>query len=123
MDITKGHPGGKLLARYRSQRNVGQHDLAGMAHCSRSMVAQIEAGDRLPSSELLSAMSDALELDAVERAMLFYLYGKVESGQSSLLPYIVAAIRLDPLLQPEQIEDIVRLATQEYGKATKAVNF
>ena len=116
--MTKEHPGGQLLARYRNQRNVGQHDLAGMAHCSRSMVAQIEAGDRLPSGELLSAMSNALDLDAVERAMLFYLYNKVESDQASMLPYVIAMLRLDPLLQSEQIESIVRLATREYEKAT-----
>jgi transcriptional regulator with XRE-family HTH domain len=123
MDTIKGHPGGQLLVRYRNQRNVGQHDLAEMAHCSRSMVAQIEAGDRLPSGELLSAMSNALDLDAVERATLFYLYSKVESSQSSMLPYVIAAIRLDPCLQPEQIEGIVCLATQEYEKATKDVKF
>jgi transcriptional regulator with XRE-family HTH domain len=114
MDIAKGHPGGRLLAHYRNQRDMGQHDLAEMAHCSRSMIAQIEAGARLPSGELLTAMSDALNLNTVERAMLFYLYDKVESGQISMLPYVIAAIRADSRLQANQVEALVDLATQAY---------
>jgi transcriptional regulator with XRE-family HTH domain len=116
----QSHPGGRLLARYRNRQDLGQQDLAEMAHCSRSMIAQIEAGDRLPSGELLSAMSNALNLGTVERATLFCLYSKVEPNQSSMLPYVIATLRLDPLLQSEQIEALISLITQEYEKALRA---
>jgi len=113
----RDHLGGKLLVLYRNQRNIGQRDLAEMAHCSRSMVAQIEAGTRLPSSELLSAMSNAIDLDTMERAMLFYLHRKIESGQTSMLPYVIATLRLDPSLRPDQASALVQLAIQAYQKA------
>ena len=120
MNTTKEHSGGQPLTRYRNQRSVSQQALAEMAHCSRSMIAQIEAGARLPSSELLTAVSNALDLNTVERAALFYIYGKVESGQISMLPYIIATIRTDTRLQLNQIEVLVHLATQEYEKALRA---
>jgi transcriptional regulator with XRE-family HTH domain len=120
MDTTKEHPGGRILARYRNQRGIGQQDLAEMAHCSRSMIAQIETGDRLPSSELLSTMSNALDLDTIERAMLFYLYGKVERNQTNMLPYVIAVLYLDLSLQPDQVDTLVQLVTQAYQNALRA---
>ena len=120
MTDERGHPGGRLLARYRNHRGVGQQDLAEMAHRSRSMIAQIEAGARLPSSELLSTMSNALGLDAIERAMLFYLYSKVESGQTNMLPYVIATLYLDLSLQPDQVDTLVQLVTHAYQNALRA---
>jgi len=113
-----GHPGGWLLAHYRHrQGDISQQDLATQVDCSRSMVAQIESGTRLPSSQLLSAMSQALRLNAVERAILFSLYEKVQSDQDSMLPYVVAVLCLDPILREDQIETLILLVVQEYKVA------
>jgi transcriptional regulator with XRE-family HTH domain len=66
------HPGGQLLAHYRNRlRGLSQQGLATLVGCESHMVAQIEQGIRLPSSQLLSSMSQALRLNEVERAMLF----------------------------------------------------
>ncbi|PWU23889.1 hypothetical protein C5B42_01345 [Candidatus Cerribacteria bacterium 'Amazon FNV 2010 28 9'] len=115
---TLGHPGGRLLAHYRNRHGgLSQQELATQVDCSRSMVAQIESGTRLPSSQLLSAMSQALRLNAVERAILFSLYDKVEPDQISMLPYVVAVLCLDPMLRADQIESLIRLVVQEYKMA------
>jgi transcriptional regulator with XRE-family HTH domain len=119
MSETVGHPGGRLLAHYRNQHGgLSQQELATQVDCSRSMVAQIESGTRLPSSQLLSAMSQALRLNAVERAILFSLYDKVEPDQISLLPYVVAVLCLDPRLRADQVESLIHLVVREYKVAT-----
>jgi len=78
-----------------------------------------EGGVRLPSSDLLQAIGNALGLNAVERALLFYLYDKVEAGQS-MLPYTVAVLCLDPDLRAEQVESLVHLIVQQYKDAVEA---
>lgn len=117
----QGHPGGQLLAHYRKRQDFRKPDLAISVRCSRSMVAQMEAGDRLPSSELVGAMSEALGLNVVERALLFYLYGKVQETGGSLLPYVIAVLCLDPRLGADQIESLVRLVVQEYKVAIQEI--
>ena len=82
----QGHQGGRLFAAYRNRRGISQQDLAELADCSRSMIAQVESGVRLPSSELLDAVSEALDLNVIEQAMLFTLYEKVQAGTISMLP-------------------------------------
>lgn len=113
------HPGGRLLAHYRNRHGgLSQQGLATQVGCSRSMVAQIESGTRLPSGQLLSAMSQALCLNVVERAILFTLYERVEPDQMSMLPYVVAVLFLDPRLRADQIESLIRLVVREYKVAT-----
>jgi len=105
--------GGELLSRFR-QNHLSQQQLADQVGCSRSMIAQAEQGMRQPSSKLLVALSQALQLSDVERAMLFLAHGRVEPDQESMLPYIVAALRLDGCLLPNQAEALIDLAVQEY---------
>jgi transcriptional regulator with XRE-family HTH domain len=116
--MREGHPGGQLLAHYRDrQGGLSQQRLATRVDCSRSQIAQIERGTRLPSSHLLSALSRELGLGAVERALLFSLYDRVEPDQESLLPYVIAVLCLDSMLQANQAEVLIRLVVQEYQEA------
>ncbi len=115
--------GGELLAWFRQQYgDLSQKKLADLVGASRSMIAQLEGGTRQPSSDLLAALGLALQLSAVERAMLFLSFGKVQASQESMLPYIVAALRLDRRLLPDQVEVLIDLATQEYGAAIQVVS-
>jgi transcriptional regulator with XRE-family HTH domain len=115
-----GHLGGRLIAAYRNRRGIGQQDLAQLSHCSRSMIAQIELGTRLPSSELLGAVSEALGLNVIEQAVLFHLYGKVQEDAMSMLPYAIAVLCLDADLRADQSESLIRLLVQQYKEAVEA---
>lgn len=108
--------GGELLAWFR-QDHLSQQQLADLVGGSRSMIAQIELGTRQPSGKLLAALSQVLQLSDVERAMLFLAHGKVEPGQGSMLPYVLAVLRLDDHLLLDQVEALVNLAVQEYETA------
>jgi transcriptional regulator with XRE-family HTH domain len=111
--------GGELLAWFR-QDHLSQQQLADLVGSSRSMIAQIELGTRQPSGKLLAALSQVLQLSDVERAMLFLAHGKVEPSQRSMLPYVLAVLRLDDHLLPDQVEALVNLAVQEYETAIQA---
>lgn len=111
--------GGELLAWLRQQHgHLSQQQLADLVDGSRSMIAQIEQGTRQPSSNLLVAIGQALQLKAVERAMLFLSFGKVQADQESMLPYVVAALRLDPCLSVDQVKALSVLAVQAYCDET-----
>lgn len=112
--------GGELLAWFRQQYGLSQQQLADRIDSSRSMIAQIEQGTRQPSSKLLAALSQTLQLGDEEQAMLFLAYDKVQSGQDSMLPYIVATLRLDCRLSSSQVESLIDLVAQEYEAAIQA---
>src|SRR5579859_6392762 len=97
-------PGGELLAWFRQYHgHMRKPQLAGLVGGSQSMIAQIEQGARQPSWNLLAALGQALQLSDIESAMLFLSYGKVQPGQDRMLPYVVATIRLDQRLSPDQM--------------------
>jgi transcriptional regulator with XRE-family HTH domain len=118
--MTERHiSGGELLAQFRLQYGgLSQQELANRVEASRSMIAQLEGGTRQPSSDLLTSLCQAFPLRAVERAMLFLSFGKVQADQESMLPYVIAVLRLDPCLSADQVRALSVLAVQAYHHET-----
>lgn len=106
--------GGEVLARFRRHHGVSQQGLTAQCHASKSKIAQVEHGVRQPSPALLRTMSRTLQLSEVERAMLCVAYDKVDGEQESMLPYVRAVLRLDPLLTSEQADRLVRVVEHAY---------
>jgi hypothetical protein len=50
--------------------------------------------------------------------MLFLSFGKVQADQKSMLPYVIAALRLDPCLSADQVKALSVLAMQAYHHET-----
>jgi transcriptional regulator with XRE-family HTH domain len=96
------HPvsGGGLLAQYRKERGLTQHELAERIGGSRSMIAQIEGGERQPSGPLLVAISHALRLSQEQEALLFVGYNRLSPAPGRSLASIIALIQLDPDIPP-----------------------
>jgi hypothetical protein len=84
------------------------------------MIAQVEGCARLPSGELLGAVSEALGLNVIEQAMLFLLYEKVQEDAMSMLPYAIAVLCLDAALRTDQTEALIHLLVQQYKEAVEA---
>jgi len=61
---------GLLLKRYRRRADLTQEELAERAGYSAAYIGKLERGARVPSSDAVQLLADALELDAPERAEL-----------------------------------------------------
>src|SRR5260370_20629888 len=68
------HNGWKLLASLRQKSGLTQVELANKADVSRSMIAQLESGERRPSQKLIQALCRSMEvtLDADRQLLLSY---------------------------------------------------
>jgi transcriptional regulator with XRE-family HTH domain len=107
--------GGILLAWYRRERGkLTQEELAARVGGSRSMIAQLESGERQPSSTLLAAVCRALQLGEEEEALLFIAYGKVPSEPGRTLACITALLQFDPGIQPGHREACIAEITACY---------
>lgn len=85
------HPIGDIVRYQRQVAALSLRQLATMVGISNPYLSQIEHGLRAPSQEVLHALADALGLDAEELA-----------APSDKVSDVVAAIRADPELTPEQ---------------------
>jgi transcriptional regulator with XRE-family HTH domain len=111
--------GGSLLTHYRQHLGeLTQQQLANRISCSRSMIAQIEAGTRLPSPHLLLALSQAFSLSSEKQAMLFVAFEHVPPpGPMQTLEAIVAVLHLDPTLSEGQAKQLSALISGWYQAA------
>lgn len=112
----------ELLALLRQRKDMSQQKLADATGASRSMIAQLESGERQPSADMLIALSQALFLSKLEQAMLFLAYDKAQADRDSMLPYVVAALHLDPNLLPDQVESLAALLEQRYREETDFID-
>lgn len=106
--------GGKLLVELRKQANLSQGELAKKAGVSRSMIAQLELGERRPSQKLLKTLSQAFNMKGEEEAQLFLAYDFSSSSEAP--DQIAAFLRADNNLTPEQAEDIAKIVRRVYNK-------
>jgi transcriptional regulator with XRE-family HTH domain len=106
--------GGRLLAELRQQAGLTQTELAERAGISRSMVAQIESGERRPSRKMLRALGQAVDASPELEDRLFATYDFIPSGQTP--EQIAALLRADKQLTAEQAERIAALVREAYER-------
>ncbi len=109
--------GGQLLAVLRQKVGLTQIELAKRAGVSRSMIAQLESGERRPSQKLVRVLCAAIQVTAEEERQLLLAYEITPSGQTP--EQITAFLRADKNLTDEQAESIASLVREAYEKALK----
>ncbi|GLV54334.1 hypothetical protein KDH_11820 [Dictyobacter sp. S3.2.2.5] len=107
--------GGKFLASLRQKVNITQADLAKRAEVSRSMIAQLESGERRPSQKLVRALCQVLQVSIEEERQLLLAYDITPSGHTP--EQIAAFLRADKNLTLDQAEKIAALVREAYEKA------
>jgi transcriptional regulator with XRE-family HTH domain len=104
--------GGKLLAELRRHYGLTQAELAKRAAVSRSMVAQLEIGERRPSQKLLRTLCSAMNAVADDERQLMLAYEFRPTGETP--EQIAAFLRADKNLTSEQAERIAGLVREAY---------
>ena len=107
--------GGKLLAELRRHYGLTQAELAKRAAVSRSMVAQLEIGERWPSQKLVRTMCRAMNAAADDERQLMLAYEFRPTGETP--EQITAFLRADKNLTPDQAERIAALVRKAYENA------
>lgn len=107
--------GPSLLVQLRTQRRLTQAQLAERAGASRSMIAQLEMGERQPSRKLLIRLCGALDLSAENEDQLYVAYGFTPSPGT--LEQLTAHLRANKSLPPEQAERLTRLFQLAYERS------
>ena len=113
MDIVQSNlNGGKLLAELRRRYGLTQAELAKRAAVSRSMVAQLEIGERRPSQKLVRTLCSAMNAVADDERQLMLAYEFRPTGETP--EQIAAFLRADKNLTSEQAERIAGLVREAY---------
>ena len=107
--------GGDLLAELRKKTGMTQAELAVLAQVSRSMVAQLEIGERRPSRRLLQSLCNAMNASEEDQRQLLIAYDFRPSGETP--DQIAAFLRADKNLSPNQAEEIAALVREAYEKS------
>ena len=106
--------GPALLAVLRGRAGLSQTQLAERAEASRSMLAQVELGERRPSRKLLARVSRALGLAREDEDHLVVAFGFTAARGAP--DQIAAFLRADKRLQPEQAERLAELIRRAYQR-------
>lgn len=106
--------GGQLLASLRQKSGLTQKELAKKAKVSRSMVAQLEIGERRPSQKLIRELCNAMEASEEDERQLLLAYDFSPSGETP--EQIEAFLRADKNLTYEQATQIANLVREAYEK-------
>jgi transcriptional regulator with XRE-family HTH domain len=114
-EIPSNKAGGRLLASLRQQSGLTQGELAERAQVSRSMVAQLETGERRPSRKMLIMIGAALDLPSEDEHQLLAAYRFLPLGQTQ--DQIVALLRADKNLTDDQAQRIASIVREAYQRA------
>ena len=116
MDVVQSNlNGGKLLAELRRRYDLTQSELAKRAAVSRSMVAQLEIGERRPSQKLIRTLCRAMNAAADDERQLMLAYEFRPTGETP--EQITAFLRADKNLTSDQAERIAALVRKAYENA------
>lgn len=107
--------GGRVLSSLRQKAGITQTQLAKSAGISRSMVAQLEIGERKPSRKVLKAMCEAMSVSEDDERQLLLAYQYSPLGETP--EQIEAFLRADRNLRPEQVQSIAALVREAYERA------
>lgn len=103
---------GRRIARARKLRGLTQTGLAGRAHVSKSLIAQVESGHKPATPSLIAAVAGALEVDATELTGQPYRGSDVRSDRiHAAIPQIRQALvywDIPPILDvpPRPLDDL-----------------
>ncbi len=106
--------GAQLLATLRQKAKLTQTELAKRAGISRSMIAQLEIGDRSPSRKLLGKLCRVMAISIDEEGQLMLAYNFSPSGEAP--EQIEAFLRADKRLSYDQAERISSMVREAYEK-------
>lgn len=108
---------GDMLVRLRSERKLGQKQLADLARIDNSTLSRLESNGRGVSREVLDRLSDALTLDRRQRVDVLVAAGFLNDETARLLLdddlARLARILADPQLDPRdaaRLRQFVELA-------------
>ncbi len=110
--MTRNHPGSQLLAQLRQDVGISQSELATRAGVSRSMIAQIEIGERSPSRKLLENLCRVMDVSTTEAGQLMLAFHFRPGGETH--EQIEAVLRFDMTLSDDQVREIVANVREAY---------
>ncbi len=102
------------MAKLRQRAGLSQAELAKQAKVSRSMIAQLEIGERRPSRKLIHNLCRAMQLPEEDEQPLLLAYEFRPSGEPS--EQIAAFLRADKNLTPEQQEALTKIIREAVNK-------
>lgn len=98
---------GEFIRAQRSLAKLSLRQLADLAKVSNAYLSQIERGVYKPSAKVLKHLSEALHVSA---ETLYARAGLLdENTNSDIQPTVEEAIRLDPRLNTDQKETLLRI--------------
>lgn len=103
------------LITFRQRAGFSQGQLADRAGVSRSMIAQLETGERRPSRKLLARLTGAMELATEDEDRLLVAYGFTPDGDTP--EQIAAFLRADKRLDADHAERLSQLVRDAYDRA------
>ncbi len=96
---------GEFIRRQRELAHVSVRQLADACGISNAYLSQIERGLRSPSSIILKALADGLELSSET----LYAQAGILDPSDEAVPEVVEAVRHDPHLSARQREMLVEM--------------
>lgn len=117
----------RLLKQFREERGVSQSRLAEYSHFDHSYVSRLESGNRAPTREAVSKLSDALKLDAGQRDSLLAAAGfmpqRVESlfADEPVLSDVFSLLRSDDIPEPvrSNVRQMLKVMVQQARLASQ----
>jgi transcriptional regulator with XRE-family HTH domain len=106
--------GGKILAALRMKANLTQMELAKRSGVSRSMIAQLEIGERRPSQKLLHRLCQCMNVTVEEERRCFLAYDPIVGHTPE---QIAAFLRADKNLTEQQAASIASMVYEAYKQA------
>jgi transcriptional regulator with XRE-family HTH domain len=108
---------GEFIRAQRRLARLSLRQLAELAKVSNAYLSQIERGVYKPSAKVLKSLSEALHVSA---ETLYARAGLLEEHpDSDIHPSVEEAIRLDPRLNTEQKETLIRVYRGFAGPDTR----
>ena len=105
---------GEFVKAQRRLAQVSQRNLARMSGVSDSYLSQIERGNYRPSPQVVKALAQAFGLQPEQ---LYPMLGFMDEEKETSPPTVEQAIQLDPKLEAEQKDALIRVYRSVLEKA------
>lgn len=109
-------PFARMLKEFREDRGISQSRLAEASNFDHSYVSRLESGNRAPTREAVTKLSDALRLDANQRDTLLAAAGFMPQRVESLFADEPVLSDVFQLLSNDDIPEPVRMNVRQMLK-------